>query len=325
MQQSQLTEYTSDIIPVVDLGALRDNTNPLAVARTIHNACRDVGFLYVNNHGIEQTLIEQTYQAGLAFFRQPFEKKNQLAVNHSHRGFLSVGGAKMYDTAKPDLKESFVWGYPASTQQITAQPDNRFLGSNQWPASISQMPSSCMDYFDQVHGLAHQLLRAFALGMGVSEQTFLQGREQPISRGSYVYYPSQPLGMGEDQFGVGPHTDFGVLTLLRQDNIGGLQVQGLNGQWVDAPPIPDTLIINVGDLLERWTNHYYRSTPHRVINRSGQERLSLVIAYDPAFETLIDAHPLLKENDSLKELPIRCGDYLTWRFNKAFGHRKAEA
>ena len=134
--------------------------------------------------------------------------------------------------------------------------------------------------------------------------------------------PAQPEELGEEQFGVGPHTDFGVLTVLCQDSVGGLQVQDINGEWIHAPPIDGTLVVNVADLLSRWTGGAYKSTPHRVVNTSGRERLSLVLAFDPDPETLIDARDVFGPNHSTSEEPITCGDYLTRRFEKAFSYRK---
>ena len=127
--------------------------------------------------------------------------------------------------------------------------------------------------------------------------------------------------MGDDQFGVGPHTDFGVLTVLCQDAVGGLQVEDLNGDWVHAPPIEGTLIVNVGDLLSRWTDGAYRSTAHRVVNSSGKERLSMVLAFDPEPDTLIDAKEVFGNDYRPAETAISCGDYLNWRFEKAFSYR----
>jgi len=115
--------------------------------------------------------------------------------------------------------------------------------------------------------------------------------------------------------------DFGVLTVLCQDDTGGLQVEDINGEWIHAPPVEGTLIVNVGDLLSRWTAGEYKSTPHRVVNASGRERLSLVLAFDPNPETLIDANQI--PGLTAKEPAIRCGDYLQWRFAKAFSYRKA--
>ena len=128
--------------------------------------------------------------------------------------------------------------------------------------------------------------------------------------------------MGENQFGVGPHTDFGVLTVLCQDNVGGLQVEDINGEWIEAPPIEGTLIVNVADLLARWTQGEYKSTPHRVVNSSGRERLSLVLAFDPDPDTVIDARDVFGDDFEAKEPPITCGEYLEWRFEKAFSYRK---
>ena len=127
--------------------------------------------------------------------------------------------------------------------------------------------------------------------------------------------------MGADQFGVGPHTDFGTLTILCQDDVGGLQVQDINGEWFHAPPIPNTIVVNVADLLSRWTGGEYKSTPHRVVNTSSKERLSLVLAFDPNPETMIDPREVHGQSFKSKEDPISCGDYLIWRFGKAFSYR----
>ena len=134
--------------------------------------------------------------------------------------------------------------------------------------------------------------------------------------------PNRRRQMYADQFGVGPHTDFGVLTVLCQDDVGGLQVQNIDDEWLQAPPIPGTLIVNVADLLARWTAGAYKSTPHRVVNTSGCERMSLVLAYDPNPETMIDARDVFGGRVEGAEDPITCGDYLIWRFGRAFGYRK---
>ena len=178
-----------------------------------------------------------------------------------------------------------------------------------------------MDYFARVHEVAHHLMRGFAFGLGLDENFFLRTAGAPLSRASYVYYPQQPADMGEDQFGVGPHTDFGVLTVLCQDSVGGLQVEDIEGNWIQAPPIEGSLVVNVGDLLSRWTGGAYKSTPHRVVNSSGRERLSLVLAFDPDPDTMIDARDVVGPELSPTDEAITCGDYLIWRFKKAFSYR----
>ena len=162
------------------------------------------------------------------------------------------------------------------------------------------------------------------MGLGLPDETFLHGRRAPLSRGAFTYYPPCEAEAAANQFGVAPHTDFGVLTVLCQDHVGGLEVQGYDGTWIAAPPVDGSLVINVGDLLARWSNDKFRSTPHRVINRSGRERLSLVLAYDPDFETLIDPAVACAAGEKPRYEPITCGDYLTWRFGRSFDYRAKE-
>ena len=311
-------EIDASVIPVIDIGALRDGSAPADVAHAIYRASRDAGFLYVSNHGIPEDLIIQARQIGLDFFHQPQEEKLTVAVNSDHRGFLRPGGAKMSDDARVDLKESFIWGHDFGNEDR----DRPLQGSNQWPEAPTGMQSALEQYFEAADGVAHHIMRACALGLDLTPDAFLKTASRPLSRASLTYYPPQPESLGPDQFGVARHTDFGVLTVLCQDDVGGLQVQDYEGDWVPAHPIPGTLVVNVGDLLARWTNGRLRSTPHRVINASQRERLSLVLAFDPDFDTVIDPAIACKSGEALRDEPISCGDYLVWRFGKAFDYRE---
>ncbi|MEM9813069.1 MAG: 2OG-Fe(II) oxygenase family protein, partial [Pseudomonadota bacterium] len=265
--------------------------------------------------------IDAARSAAFAFFRASDAEKETVRVSKSHRGWLSQGGAKMQDDAKADLKESFIWGWQAADG--APADDHPLRGENRWPAFLPGLETAAMDYFVAAHEVAHHLMRGFALGLSLPPDFFLRSTDKPLSRASFVYYPAQSADMGADQFGVGPHTDFGVLTVLCQDDVGGLQVQTVDGDWVQAPPIPGSLIVNVADLLARWTAGAYKSTPHRVVNSSGRERLSLVLAYDPNPDTMIDPGEVFGRAVAGAEAPITCGDYLTWRFGKAFSYRKA--
>ena len=200
--------------------------------------------------------------------------------------------------------------------------DHQLRGVNKWPEFLPSLQQNAMSYFHQINELAKNLLTCFAMGLNLKENFFIRNCNAPLSRASLVYYPDQPKEMGEMQFGVSEHTDFGLLTILCQDSVGGLQIKGLDGQWFHAPPIDGTLIINVADLLSRWTGGIYKSTPHRVVNSSGKERLSIVLAFDPDPETLISPREIPKVEKNANEDPITCGDYLIWRFNKAFSYRK---
>ena len=314
-------------VPVIDIAPLRDGSDSAGVGAALARAATEVGFLYVRNHGVEAALVERARRTALDFFRLSEEAKREAGTNRFHHGYLKPGSTKMYDDAKLDLKESFNWGIEPDAESLTerepeAIPANPLLGPNVWPAAMPELKASVYPYFESASACAEDLLRGFALGAGLDSEHFIQFRDRPVSRGSLQYYPPQPEGAEDDQFGVAPHTDFGVLTVLCQDAIGGLQIQRRNGEWVAMPPIPGTLVVNIGDLLERWSNRRYRSTVHRVINSSGRERLSLVLAYDPNFETLVDPGVFCAEGEAPRDEPITCGDYLLWRFRKAFSYRR---
>lgn len=308
-----------DAIPVVDLSALRNNSGAAEVAKALHAASRSLGFIYVKGHGIPQESINAARQYALDFFRYSDADKASVLVSNAHRGWLKPGASKMADKAKADLKESFIWGQ--ETAEGIFADDHPLRGENQWPGFVPELRKAATTYFDHAHTVATVLMRGFALGLKLDENFFLQTANHPLSRASFVYYPAQSEESGQEQFGVAPHTDFGVLTVLCQDDTGGLQVQDINGDWIHAPPIDGTLVVNVADLLSRWTAGEYKSTPHRVVNTSGRERLSLVLAFDPNPETIIDANEI--PGLTATEEPITCGDYLSWRFAKAFAYRQS--
>ena len=319
MKYATAKKIKSDKIPIIDVTSLRNNKDKISVAKSLHDASKNLGFIYIKNHGIKKDVIKNIRQDGLRFFRKKIEEKIEIKISKKHRGWLGYGESKMDDNAKPDLKESFIWGY--QDKKGFSLEDHPLRGQNLWPNSVPSLEKNAMRFFDQTHDLARDLLKGFAIGLNLDEDFFYKSSSKPLSRASLVYYPSQPINMGEDQFGVSSHTDFGVLTILCQDEVGGLQVQDINGEWFQAPPIKDTIIVNVADLLSRWTGGEYKSTPHRVINSSGKERLSLVLAFDPNPETIINPNDVFGSNYKSKNKPITCGDYLIWRFGKAFSYR----
>lgn len=322
MGYASATRLDTALVPLIDIGPLRDGSDPQSVADALHHASRDIGFLYVTNHGIDTAWLAQARAVALEFFRQPLDTKLKVSISDRHRGFLRMGAARMDDKVQPDLKESFVWGMEDAHGK--APDDHALRGDNRWPPDMPALRHAALRFLADADRVARCLLEGFALGLGLNRQFFLRSSGQPMSRAAFTYYPPQDARLGAEQFGVGPHTDFGVLTVLCQDDVGGLQVQHANGTWCEAPPVPDSLVINVGDLLARWTNGVYRSTPHRVVNSSGRERLSLVLAFDPDPQTLIDAREVFP-GQVPAETPIRCGDYLQWRFGKAFDYRTEAA
>lgn len=282
-------------------------------------ASERIGFFYVRNHGVSRAALDATVAQALAFFREPQDRKLAVRVSAHHRGFIPIGEAKMYGGARPDLKESFIWGLDIAPDDTDFRA-GALVAPNQWPAGRAGLREAFNRYFDATHVVGWRLMRAFAVALGLDEQHFVRRIAKPISRCSAVYYPPQAPESGSEQFGVAPHTDYGCLTLVYQANVGGLEVYGRDRQWVLAHPIEDTFVVNVGDLLARWTNDRFRSTPHRVVNRSGEERLSLATFVDPQDDCLIE--PVCRPGESAHYEPVRCGDYIRGRFDRSFAYRQ---
>ena len=313
-----------DKIPVIDVSKLRSGTleKAHAVALEIRHAAEEVGFFYIHNHGIPEPMIKQAYYAAKDFFNLPKELKDSVKINANHHGYLSVGEAKMDQAERMDLKESFVWGLDLPDEHPSVTMENPFLGRNQWPTEMLDFKRSVYPFFEAGLQCGRDMMRAFALGMGLPDDSFLKATDEPIARSSIIHYPPQPADLGVEQFGVAPHTDYGCLTLLWQDQVGGLEVQTHEGEWVTAHPIENTLVVNVGDLMMRWTNEGFKSTPHRVVNSKGQERYSMVIAWDPNFDTVVDPSVVCQNGDLPLYLPVNCGDYVLLRFDSSFSYRK---
>ncbi len=324
MAYAQSKTIAVDEIPVIDAAPLHSGNLEATqgVAQEIRQAAEQVGFFYIRNHGISETVIERAYHAAQKFFSRPKEWKDSVKINANHHGFLSVGEAKMEQAERVDLKESFVWGLDLPDNHASVTEANPFLGRNQWPQQMPELQASVYPFFEAGLECGRRMMRAFALGMNLPEDAFLQATNEPIARSSIIYYPPQPPDLGETQFGVAPHTDYGCLTLLWQDQVGGLEVQTREGEWVTAHPIEGTLVVNVGDLLMRWTNDGFKSTPHRVVNRKGEERYSMVIAWDPNFDTVVDPSVVCQNGAEPLYPPVSCGDYVLSRFDSSFSYRQ---
>ena len=229
------------------------------------------------------------------------------------------------DTATYDLKEIFFFGPEDWAERLLAKREQLpLVADNLWPQDMPDFKDKAMRYYDAVCELGDQILKAIAVGMGEQEDFFAKRYTSPLGRCQMVYYPpSSHEDEAELRFGAAAHTDFGVLTLLLQDNSGGLQVLNKQDIWVEAPPIDNTFVCNIGDLLHRWSNDYLVSNLHRVINRSGHERYSMPIFFDPDPDTIIDPKDFKRnQGQATKYEAISVADYIDSKNRKAFGQYK---
>ncbi|MBO1324508.1 isopenicillin N synthase family oxygenase [Acetobacter sp. TBRC 12305] len=311
-------------LPIIDLGLALQGDYATAGAQIGH-AFTTSGFCYVRNHGIPDELIERVRHEAMDFFHAPMEEKLACKPKEAVRGFNALNRTIMYGADNPDYKEFFQIGLelpPDDPAVLAGQP---LRGPNQWPAGRPAFRTAMMDYFNAVGVCGQALLRSVACSLGIAPDFFVGKYDRPLQRTQAIWYPPHPPEREHDQFGVAPHTDYGCITLLWQDGVGGLDVQGADGNWIPAPPIPGTLVINIGDLLCRWSNNRYHSNMHRVTNRSGKERLSIATFYDPDYDAIVDPRDLnLPEGTKAFFEPVSAGDYIIGRIRES-QKPKAEA
>lgn len=313
-------------LPVIDVAPLfgTDAAARQHTADAIGAACRDNGFFYASGHGVDWTRLDALARE---FFALPEDEKQRIAMakaGASWRGFFPVGGE--LTSGKPDRKEGIYFGEELGTGDPRVQAGWPMHGANLWPARPATLREAVLDYLAANTRAAQAILEGVALSLGL-DATYFRAHytaEPTILFRIFHYPPDIP---DTEQWGVGEHTDYGLLTLLAQDDCGGLQVRSPGG-WIDAPPIPGTLVCNIGDMLDRLTGGLYRSTPHRARNLSGRERLSFPFFFDPGFAARIvplPAHAKAQDDRTTRwdgvnvhEFSGTYGEYLLAKVGKVF-------
>ena len=312
-------------VPLIDIEGLHshDIAQRRAVAQNLRKACENSGFFYIKNHGIEAELIRKVLAETATFFDQPEPKKLQVskALSRCNRGYEPLRAQTLEAGAPPDLKESYYLGIelPDDHPSVIAGKFNH--GPNQWPADLPNFRAVTTDYFSALCRLGGVMMRGLALSLELPEDHFDGFLDGAAANLRLLHYPPQPAVAQPDEKGCGAHTDFGALTFLLQDEAGGLQVQPANtGRWTDAPPIPGTYVVNIGDLIERWTNGRYKSTLHRVINRSGRERHSVPFFFTGNYDWVVECIPAcLKDGEAPKYAPITVEQHLMNCYKRTYG------
>ena len=253
-------------------------------------ACGEVGFFYLGNHGIAATEVDRMLAEAKRFFDLPPAKKQAISFDKSRtrRGYM---GLQQENFARArgtpgDLKEfvNFFTELPDDAPEIVA--GRPFYGGNQWPALLPGWREAVVGYMHATTQLGRRLMQAIALGLGLPEDRFEAMLARPMSSFRLIHYPPQIVRPSvSEEPGCGAHTDYGCLTILAQDTIGGLEIQTRDGRWIDAPPIPGTFVINIGDMLAFWTAGRLRSTPHRVTRPARQSRYSVAAFLTPHIDT----------------------------------------
>jgi isopenicillin N synthase-like dioxygenase len=317
-------------LPIIDVAPLfsHDTAERLAVARQLGEACRDAGFFYATGHGIDPVLLSGLERASHIFFALSEAEKLEIAMargGRAWRGYFPVGGE--LTSGRPDQKEGIYFGTELGLDDPRVARGVPLHGANQFPARPAGMRGLVIDYMNAATRTAHAIMEGIALSLELDADYFRRHyTADPTVLFRIFHYPST-LSSSQD-WSVGEHTDYGLLTLLAQDDCGGLQVKTPRG-WIEAPPVPGALVCNIGDMLDRLTGGLYRSTPHRARNVSGRGRLSFPVFFDPGFEAeirplperasfVVDDRNARWDRQSVHAFTGTYGDYLLGKVSKVF-------
>ena len=308
-------------LPIIDITAPGATT-------TLGRALEEIGFAYIAGHGVSQPVIDAAFAASRAFHASEPALKQSLAINEWHRGFMAMATSTVVTSSvatvtRPNLSESLMIMHEPAAGEV-GRP---LQGPNQWPAWLPEFRSAIEAYRNEVERVCRKIIRLIAIALNLEETALDRFFAKPTTFLRLLRYPPHPAEAGDDQFGSAPHTDYGIITLLAQDRSGGLQVRRRDAGWIDAEPLPGLFVLNVADMLARWTNDRFVSTPHRVINnRTGGDRFSLPFFFDSDMDAEIACLPTcIRAGKPAKYEPVRYGDYLMHRLNRNYDYRKCEA
>jgi len=286
-----------DAIPIIDIGDLVRGVPdaPEKVGAAIKAACLEYGFFFVRNHGVAPATIERVFEVSEQYFALPLEEKMELPIDKNLLGYMPMGGSQtttetLSKNPKPNQNESFFTTRELDPSDPSVLAGKMFRGVNRWPRRPPGFRDALLAYTDALDTLGKQLVQGFAHAFGMPPSYFAEPFAEPHISLRLAYYPNQ-VDDAADVFGVAPHTDFGFITILATTKVPGLEIRPRGKDWIQAPALTDCFLINTGDLLQRWTNDVFQSTPHRVINRAGRPRYSIPFFFRPNSEYVVDTMP----------------------------------
>ncbi|HVB81461.1 MAG TPA: 2-oxoglutarate and iron-dependent oxygenase domain-containing protein [Candidatus Binataceae bacterium] len=336
-------------VPVIDVAAFLsgDAESKRKLAAEVNRACEDIGFWIMTGHGIERELCNELFRVNQEFFDLPVAEKLKCRIDtsrqrvvsfSSRRGYLPVASeAFSYSRlvhSPGDLRESFSLGpidVPTDSyfHTETAQPH---FAPNLWPERPAELKTLCLEYYRRMSRLSEVVARIFALALGLEENYFEDRMDKHTSALLIHHYPDQPDEPLPDQLRTGAHSDLGMFTILRTEDEhrpGGLEVRNRAGAWVEVPAIRNSFVMNIGDMMMRWTNDRWISTMHRVLNPPraravGNHRMSAPFFYYPNYDTVVECLPNCSSaGNPPKYPPVACGDYRMERISRVMNFARS--
>ncbi|MBD2103508.1 isopenicillin N synthase family oxygenase [Leptolyngbya sp. FACHB-261] len=316
---------TANLIPLIDFRLFTNGntTERQAIVAEFYRACHDIGFIYLKNHSVPKPLIEELFAQAKYFFDLETSAKQQIAWSSEvgNRGYVGFGREQLDPGGSTDLKEAFNVGIELDSAQIAEH--SQALITNQWPSELPDFRETVLEFYQTCTQASLEILRAFATALDLPE-TFFDDKHNPGDNTlRLLHYPASAVAADTEQIRAGVHSDYGSITLLFQDEVGGLEVCTTWGEWIRAPYIPDTIVVNTGDLMQRWTNDVFVSTKHRVVSPAGpsalRSRYSVAFFCHPNTDTVVTCLPSCQNSDRpALHPPIQAGEYLSSRLQATY-------
>ncbi|MBI1848193.1 MAG: isopenicillin N synthase family oxygenase [Candidatus Rokubacteria bacterium] len=308
-------------IPIIDLGPCFASAPGAleATAAELRAALEGIGFFIVVSHGVPRALVEGTFAEARRFHAQPYEAKMALRMNEHNNGYMAMGRYAVWTSDvnandKPDLNEAFFVKRERRPDDPLFRSGRRFAGPNRWPDDLPGFREAVLAYTDAVDALARRVVRVCAVALGLPADHLDAAFAESQFSFRLSHYP--PVAAEPNQFGIAPHTDANFLTFLAQTEIPGLQVRTPAGTWLDVPYVPDSFAVNAGDMMHRWTNGRFKSTPHRALPPVGRDRYAIPFFLGPHIDTLIACLPTCRGPGTPPRFaPITYEDYLLWWYD----------
>ncbi|HEY0181350.1 MAG TPA: 2-oxoglutarate and iron-dependent oxygenase domain-containing protein [Rhodopila sp.] len=318
------------IIPVLDVAPFLAG-EPGArerLGRELRHAFENVGFYYLRGHGVPPSLIEATFAEAKRFHAQAIEAKLALKINEHNVGYMPMRGSvnrtsQVNNNTRPSVNEAFFIRRERTPDDPDVIANKKLRGLNQWPADLPGFREALLRYVAVMETLGRKLVPLYAEALELPPDWFDAMFELPNTILRLSHYPAQPT-YDDNEFSIAPHTDSGFMTLLAPNEVPGLSIRLPNGEWFDAPSVPDAYVVNGGDILRRWTNERFLSTPHRVINAAGKPRYAIPFFFDPHPDTMIKCLPTCAcATNPPKYEPITYDQYAIWFANRNYLHQPA--
>ncbi len=307
-------------VPVIDIGPFRSGivSAKREVARRVAHACEDVGFLYISGHGLDPRYLADASHAARQFYALPEAEKRKVEMDRqpNHRGYVATPVGTRREDQGGEQFESFKVGFDTAEDDPEFLAGVRFYGPNAWPEQPVEFRTAVGAYYGEMLRLSRTVFQLFAAALDLDEDYFLPWTHKPASIMNVNFYRG-----GAGSSGIREHSDFECFTILWQDDSGGLELKNQAGEWIAAPPIPDTFVINIGDIMARWTNDRFACTPHRVIHKGAGDRLSIAFFANCDYSTPVECLPVCHGPGNPPKYPATTvGEHLLASVRQAYGH-----